>query len=90
MSQETLLAFLVFAGMVVMWTMFWIAYIKVKDPTIMLTILESPIFLKTVTVIGVVAVTGALAISERLESSATGAILSGIVGYVLGQCSPAK
>jgi hypothetical protein len=50
-------------------------------------ILRSPSFFKTVTVMGVIAATVVLSLAGRLEGNITGAILSGIAGYVLGQLS---
>lgn len=68
-----------------MWTIFWFA-VKRSGENIM-DILTSPAFFKTVAVMGVIAATVVLSLAGRLEGNITGAILSGIVGYVLGQLS---
>lgn len=79
------LSILATAGIVAMWGMFWNAVAK-SDENIM-DILKSPSFFKVVTVIGVIAATVVLSLAGRLEGNITGAILSGIAGYVLGQLS---
>lgn len=79
------LSILATAGLVLMWTIFWLAAWKrgenVHD------ILSSAGFFRTVVVMGVVAATVVLSLAGRLEGNLTGAILSGIVGYVLGHLS---
>ena len=77
------LSILATSGLVVMWGVFWF-YVNKSDDSI-LDVLTSMSFFKTVTVMGVVAATVVLSLAGRLEGDITGAILSGIVGYVLGQ-----
>ncbi|MGY8870552.1 MAG: hypothetical protein ACKVJE_08940 [Pseudomonadales bacterium] len=72
-------------GIVAMWGMFWNAVAK-SDEKIM-DILKSSSFFKAITVIGVIAATVVLSLAGRLDGNITGAILSGIAGYVLGQLS---
>lgn len=79
------LSVLATAGLVVMWTAFWIAVVKRGESV--QEILLSPGFFKTVAVMGVIAATVVLSLAGRLAGNITGAILSGIVGYVLGQLS---
>ena len=68
-----------------MWIAFWFAVIKAKES--ILDVLFSLAFFRTITVIGVIAATTVLSLANRIEGNVTGAILSGIVGYVLGQLS---
>jgi hypothetical protein len=79
------LSILATAGLVIMWGMFWYSVAKSQEK--IMDILRSPSFFKTVTVMGVIAGTVVLSLAGRLEGNITGAILSGIVGYVLGQLS---
>lgn len=79
------LSILATAGLVVMWGMFWNAVAKSNES--IMDIMKSPSFFKTVTVMGVIAATVVLSLAGRLEGNITGAILSGIAGYVLGQLS---
>ncbi|WP_044619227.1 hypothetical protein [Gynuella sunshinyii] len=79
------LSILATVGLVVMWGMFWNSVAKSQEN--ILDILRSPSFFKTVTVMGVIAATVVLSLAGRLEGNITGAILSGIAGYVLGQLS---
>ena len=64
---------------------FWFAVIRSKESV--RGVLLSSGFFRTVAVMGVIAATVVLSLAGRLEGNATGAILSGIVGYVLGQLS---
>lgn len=77
------LSILATCGLAFMWFVFWWAVVasdeSVKD------ILLSPAFFRTTTVMGIIAATVVLNLSGKLEGNITGAILSGIVGYVLGQ-----
>lgn len=83
------LSVLATVGLVLMWAVFWYATIKTKESVH--DVLLSPSFFRTVTVMGVIAATVVLSLAGRLEGNITGAILSGIVGYVLGQLSsPAR
>lgn len=77
------LSVLATAGLVAMWGFFWHS-VALSQEKIM-DILLSPTFFKTVAVMGVIAATVVLSLAGRLEGNITGAILSGIVGYVLGQ-----
>jgi hypothetical protein len=79
------LSILATVGLVLMWGVFWFAAVKAKEN--IHEILLSPSFFRTITVIGVIASTVVLGLADRIEGSITGAILSGIVGYVLGQIS---
>lgn len=79
------LAVLATLALVAMWGMFWGAVAKSQEN--IMDILRSPSFFKVVTVMGVIAATVVLSLAGRLEGNITGAILSGIAGYVLGQLS---
>ena len=83
-----ILAILATISIVLMWWVFWN---KIKTDTEKATdVLMNPSFFKTVAVIGVIAAVAVLSLAGRLEGNITGAILSGIVGYVLGQSSGPK
>ena len=75
-------------GLVVMWWMFW-RWVAKSDESIF-EIIKSPTTFKIITVMGVIAATVVLSLAGQLEGNITGAILSGIVGYVLGQLSLKK
>jgi hypothetical protein len=79
------LSILATAGLVLMWGAFWWAVTRRGESV--RGILASPGFFRTVVVMGVVAATTVLCLAGHLESNLAGAILSGIVGYVLGQLS---
>jgi hypothetical protein len=79
------LSILATAGLLVCWGAFWWSVTKREESVH--EILASPGFFRTVTVMGVIAATAVLSLAGRLESNLAGAILSGIVGYVLGQLS---
>jgi hypothetical protein len=79
------LSILATSGLAVAWTVFWWA--ASRQGVSISGILASPGFFRTVTVMGVIATTAVLSLAGRLDSNLTGAILSGIVGYVLGQLS---
>ena len=79
------LSILATAGLATMWSIFWLAVTRSNEK--ILDILTSPSFFKIVAVMGVIAATVVLSLADRLEGNITGAILSGIVGYVLGQIS---
>ena len=79
------LSVLATAGLVLMWAVFWLAIVRAKESVH--EILVSAGFFRTVTVMGVIAATVVLSLAGRLEGNITGAILSGIVGYVLGAIS---
>ena len=80
-----LLSVLATAGLAVMWLIFWVAVIKQKESVS--DVLLSQSFFRVVAVMGVVAATTVLALAGRLESQLTAAILSGTIGYVLGNTS---
>jgi hypothetical protein len=82
------LAILATVGLAVMWAFFWIAVVWARESVT--DILLSPSFFKTVTVMGVIAATAVLSLAGRLDGNVTAAILSGIVGYVLGQIARRK
>jgi len=79
------LSVLATAGLVLMWAVFWFAIIRARESVH--EVLLSAGFFRTVTVMGVIAATVVLSLAGRLEGNITGAILSGIVGYVLGAVS---
>jgi uncharacterized membrane protein len=79
------LSILATVALVSMWGMFWNSVAKSQES--IMDILKSASFFKTVTVMGVIAATVILSLAGRLEGNITGAILSGIAGYVLGQLS---
>ena len=84
--QEILwLSILATTGLVLMWGLFWLAVARSKESVT--EVLQGPAFFRTVAVMGVIAATVVLSLAGRLEGNITGAILSGIVGYVLGQLS---
>jgi hypothetical protein len=68
-----------------MWSVFWYSVARSQEK--IMDIILNPNFFKTVAVMGVIAATAVLSLAGRLEGNVTGAILSGIVGYVLGQMS---
>ena len=88
LSEPTIfwLAVLATVGLAVLWGTFWFAVARSRNSV--QEILASPGFFRSITVVGVVAATVVLTLAERLEGNMAGAILSGIVGYVLGQLSP--
>jgi hypothetical protein len=79
------LAVLATTGLAIMWAVFWFAVVRAKESVH--EVLLSAGFFRTVTVMGVIAATVVLSLAGRLEGNITGAILSGIVGYVLGAVS---
>jgi hypothetical protein len=76
------LSVLATSGLAFMWLAFWF-FVWLREENVT-DILLSPSFFKTVCVMGVIAATVVLSLSGRLEANLTGAILSGVVGYVLG------
>ncbi len=79
------LAIIAIIGLSFCWGAFWWAATRRGEN--IRGILASPAFFRTVTVMGVIAVTGVLSLAGHLSGNTVGAILSGIVGYVLGQMS---
>jgi hypothetical protein len=77
------LSVLATAGLVLMWGVFWLAVSQRQESV--RDILLSPGFFRTVAVMGVIAATVVLSLAGRLQGDVAGTILSGIVGYVLGQ-----
>jgi uncharacterized membrane protein len=75
-------------ALAVMWVIFWIAVIRSNESIIQ--ILSNPAFFRTVTVMGVIAATAVLSLAGKLDGNVTGAILSGIAGYVLGHLTSQK
>ena len=90
LSQNNIIfiASLATAGIVAIWWAFWF-FVSKSDEKVT-SVLLNPSFFKTVAVIGVIASVTVLSLSGRLDGNITGAILSGIVGYVLGQISNTK
>src|SRR6267154_4595436 len=78
------LGILATAGLVACWVSFWQAVTKRGGQEIR-GVLASSGFFRTVAVMGVIAAATVLSLADRLPGQITGAILSGIVGYVLGQ-----
>jgi len=81
-QQIVLLSVLATSGLVVMWATFWRTVAKSGGN--IHEVLLSPAFFRTVCVMGIIAATVVLSLAGRLEGNITGAILSGIAGYVLG------
>ena len=79
-----LLAGLATGGLVIMWVAFW--WSAARRGENISEILASAGFFRTVVVMGVIAATAVLSLAGRLEAN-TSAILSGVVGYVLGHLS---
>src|SRR5262245_35362693 len=79
------LSILATVGLVACWIAFWLA-VSCSHESIS-GILLNPGFFKTVTVMGVIAGTVILSLADRIEGQLTAAILSGIVGYVLGSAA---
>ena len=79
------LSILAAVGLVACWIAFWLA-VSCSHESIS-GILLNPGFFKTVTVMGVIAATVVLSLADRIEGQLTAAILSGIVGYVLGSAA---
>jgi hypothetical protein len=73
------------AGLVLMWGAFWMAVTRRQESV--RDILLSPAFFHTVAVMGIIAATVVLSLAGRLKSESASQLLSGIVGYVLGQMS---
>jgi hypothetical protein len=85
LAQEYIfyLSILATVGLAIMWIAFWVVvYLRRENVG---EILLSSGFFQTVVVMGVIAATVVLSLAGRLDSDVTGAILSGIVGYVLGR-----
>jgi len=82
------LSILATAGLTFCWAAFWLAVSKRGES--ISGILASSGFFRTVSVMGVIAATTVLSLADRLPGQVAGAILSGIVGYVLGQLSGRK
>lgn len=82
-SQEIIIiSLLATIGIVSMWIVFFI--IAYKQDEKLTDIIRMDAFFKAITVIGVIGSTSVLAIAERIEGELAAAILSGIVGYILG------
>lgn len=81
--QIVILSILATTGLVVMWRTFWSAATKANANVS--EILVSSGFFRTVCVMGIISSTVVLSLAAKLDGNITGAILSGIVGYVLGQ-----
>lgn len=80
-----LLAIVATVALVLMWGVFWMAVIRAKESVV--GVLLNPSFFRVVTIMGIVAATAVLSLAGRLDGNITGAILSGIAGYVLGHVS---
>jgi hypothetical protein len=75
-------------ALVLMWGTFWIAVLYSGESIV--HVLLNQTFFRTVTVMGVIAATAVLSLAGKLEGNITGAILSGIAGYVLGHITSSK
>jgi heme A synthase len=84
-DQILTLSMVATAAIVLMWLCFWVIVARQKEKAI--SVLRSNSFFRTITVIGVIAATTVLSLGGRVEGQLTAAILSGIVGYVLGSHS---
>lgn len=82
------LSVLATAGLVLMWSAFWLAVVKRGES--ISEVLLSPAFFRTVCVMGVIAAAVVLTLAGRLPGQVTGAILSGIGAYVLGRSQEAQ
>lgn len=76
------LSILATTGLFLMWLVFW--FVVWRRGESITDILTKPEFFKVTTVMGVVAATVVLSLADRIQGNLTAAILSGIVGYVLG------
>ncbi len=82
-SQEILnISLMATVGIVLIWFVFFL--VAYKQKVRITEILQMQSFFRTTAVIGVIASTTVLALSGRIEGELAAAILSGIVGYVLG------
>jgi hypothetical protein len=72
-------------GLLIMWRVFWNSVARSEEK--IMDILLNPAFFKTVTVMCIIGATVVLSLACILDGNITGSILSGIVGYVLGQSS---
>jgi hypothetical protein len=90
LSENAILVLAGFAtgGLGIMWIAFWISVIRAKES--IPGILASAGFFRTVTVMGIIAATAVLSLANRIDGNVTAAILSGIVGYVLGQLASSR
>lgn len=88
LSDVLWLSILATSGLAICWSVFWWAIVRHGEN--IHDVLASAGFFRTVTVMGVIAATVVLSLSGKLEGNFTGAILSGIVGYVLGQLAGHK
>ena len=79
------LSILATAGLCLMWAIFWFAVMRRNES--ITDVLTKPEFFKVITVMGVIAATVVLSLADRIKGDLTAAILSGIVGYVLGSVS---
>lgn len=85
-DQILVLCYVATGGIVVMWVAFWFVVYK-QDKESVSAVLLKPAFFRVVAVVGVVAAAAVLTLAGRLESTVTGAILSGTIGFVLGHLS---
>lgn len=87
-NNVMLLSVLATVGIIVMWMAFWYSSGKAGEKPS--EVLNNPAFFRTVVVIGVIAAVTVLSLAGRIEGNISGSVLSGIVGYVLGQLSSRK
>lgn len=80
-QQIIWLSVLATSGLLLTWAVFWW---RAGRDTSAYQILQSPGFFRTVALMGAISATVVLSLAGRLEGNITGAILSGIVWYVLG------
>jgi len=90
MSEQYVLwlSLLATTGLSLAWAVFWLVAWH-RDANIA-EIISRPELFRIITVMGVIAATAVLSLTNRIDGNLTGAILSGIVGYVLGSVSNRK
>ena len=67
-----ILAFLATFGIVGLWGIFWCAFLKSQDSGKIMDVLNASSFLKTVTVVGVIAAAAVLSLAGILEGNVAG------------------
>lgn len=90
MSEQYVLwlSLLATTGLSLAWAVFWlVAWHRGAN---IAEIISRPELFRIITVMGVIAATAVLSLTNRIDGNLTGAILSGIVGYVLGSVSNRK
>ncbi|HEY3936200.1 MAG TPA: hypothetical protein VGL97_02125 [Bryobacteraceae bacterium] len=83
-TSVVILSIVATAALVAMWGIFWWA---ARSNERVVNVLLNTAFFRVVTIMGIIAATAVLSLAGRLEGNVTGAILSGVAGYVLGHIS---